>query len=145
MKISLIHFVFLLSLIPITASYAQNKQSILLNDSNSIREVDQKEKVVDFFELSKKYQIPESKPNWENASNTVNMSKFEREQYLFNQRQYSTLNSELNQKKIDSLKKSRDEGQISNKQYQQQLNLIKMQNAPNKPESMGFTIPFGED
>ena len=148
MKNKLINFIFLISFIPVTISHAQTHKSILFTENEAAettKRLKNENSGIDFFELSKKYQAPEAKPNWENGSTTVNMSQHDREQYYFNQRQYASLNFESQKQKIDSLQRSRQQGQISDQQYQQQLNLIKMQNAPNKPESMGFTIPFGDD
>ncbi len=54
------------------------------------------------------------------------MSEHEKSQYLFNQRNYSGLNNHVNAQRVDALKKARDDGKMSNKQYQKEINILKM-------------------
>ncbi len=104
---------------------------------------------VDFFELAKKNEPQPDKPtlDWDSStkwdsSATVNMSEHEKSQYLFNQRNYSGLNNHVNAQRIDALKKARDDGKMSNKQYQKEINILKMHDQSKKPGSVGFSIPF---
>ena len=104
---------------------------------------------VDFFELAKKNEPQPAKPtlDWDSStkwdsSATVNMSEHEKSQYLFNQRNYSGLNNHVNAQRIDALKKARDDGKMSNKQYHKEINLLKMHDQSKKPDSVGFSIPF---
>lgn len=70
------------------------------------------------------------------------MSEHDRAQYLFNQRNYSELNNQVNMQRVDALRNARDNGDISNKQYQREVQNLKMYNQPKGPNSVGFTIPF---
>ncbi|MDY6535396.1 hypothetical protein SKM62_00340 [Acinetobacter faecalis] len=104
---------------------------------------------VDFFELAKKNEPQPAKPtlDWDSStkwdsSATVNMSEHEKSQYLFNQRNYSGLNNHVNAQRVDALKKARDDGKMSNKQYQKEINILKMHDQSKKPGSVGFSIPF---
>lgn len=96
---------------------------------------------VDFFELAKKNEEPLPKPNWDTSA-TVNMSEHDRSQYLFNQRNYSELNNHINMQRVDALKNARDQGRISNKEYQKEIDILKMQNKPKGPGTVGFSIPW---
>lgn len=104
---------------------------------------------VDFFELAKKNEPHPAKPtlDWDSStkwdsSATVNMSEYEKSQYLFNQRNYSGLNHHVNAQRVDALKKARDDGKISNKQYKKEIDILKMHDQSRKPDSIGFSIPF---
>lgn len=117
----------------------KSKLFIQQNDETS-NEIKDNNKV-DFFELAKKNEQPLPTPNWD-SSDTVNMSQHDRSQYLFNQRNYSALNHEVNIQRADALKKARDDGKISNKKYHREVQNLKMYNQPKGPGSVGFSIPW---
>lgn len=142
---TIISFFAINTLIITSVVYADtNVKSKLLIEQNAINPIAEKAENsnhVDFFELAKKNEPPVSTPNYDSSA-TVNMSEHDRAQYLFNQRNYSELNNQVNMQRVDALRNARDNGDISNKQYQREVQNLKMYNQPKGPNSVGFTIPF---
>lgn len=117
------------------------KSKLFIQQDNEMSNEIKDNNKVDFFELAKKNEPPLPTPNWD-SSDTVNMSQHDRSQYLFNQRNYSALNHEVNTQRADALKKARDDGKISNKKYHEEINLIQMKNKFQRPKTTGLLVPW---
>ncbi|WP_151798653.1 hypothetical protein [Acinetobacter bereziniae] len=103
---------------------------------------------VDFFELSRqqeKDQINQRDVNVlrinENRANTLNMSPFERSQYLLKNNDTQALNAHTYEQQLKSIQQARNRGVISEQDYQQQI--LKQNNIPlqQKEQPLKFSIP----
>lgn len=70
------------------------------------------------------------------------MSQYNRAQYLFNKRDYLSLNQEKSMQKADALKNARNHEEISNKKYGEEMHLMRIENNNKRSEGVGFSIPW---
>lgn len=134
---------FILSTFISTSIFAESntQKSILIKDNNSMYKENTGQNHVDFFDLSKKYQNKYyDQPAWD-ASETINMSSYDKFNYLNNHHNYSALEAENNAQLLKALQKESNYKNMRRQQFRQEQNFYKMKNSQQKSNPLEYSVP----